>query len=183
MLNINTQHLSFHMPTLKNSFICFVLTISLLGNISVAEEKAADSDRQLAWNFTLKSQNGKNIKLSELRGQVIVLNFWASWCGNCLQQFPLLNAYYQKNKDKNFTLLSINIDEDLLTATRLVQKRNFDYPILYDTSNQVSRLYSVDDLPTVFLIDRDGYIRYTLDDSKIKQQKITQQVIEDLLNE
>ena len=183
MLNINTQPLGFHAPLLKNSFICFILAISLLGNISVAEEKTADSDRQLAWNFTLKSQNGKNIKLSELRGQVIVLNFWASWCGNCLQQFPLLNSYYQKNKDRNFTLLSINIDEDLLTATRLVQKRNFDYPVLYDTGNQVSRLYSVNDLPTLFLIDRDGYIRYTLDDSQIKQQKITQQAIEDLLNE
>jgi len=183
MLNINTQRSGFHISTLKNSFICFVLVISLLGNFCVAEEKATDSDRQLAWNFTLKSQNGKNIKLSELRGQVIALNFWASWCGTCIQQFPLMNAYHQKNKDRGFTLLSINIDEDLLTATRFVQKRNFDYSVLYDTSNQVSRLYSVNDLPTLFLIDRDGYIRYTLDDSKIKQQNITQQVIEDLLNE
>jgi len=157
--------------------------MSALSNTSIANEDKNTANKQTAWNFTLKSQTGKNIKLSELRGKVVLLNFWATWCGACLQQFPLLNSYYQRNKNKGFTLLSINIDEDLLTATRLVQKRHFDYPVLFDPYNQVSRLYSVDDLPTLFIIDRDGFIRHTLDDSKIKQQAITQHVIEDLLNE
>jgi len=180
MKKTSTQPLLFF--KIKQIFICFIFSMGLFNTSVMANEKDS-ADKQLAWDFTLKSQNGKNIKLSELRGQVILVNFWATWCGNCLQQFPLLNSYYQKNKDKNFTLLSINIDEDLLTATRLIQKRQFDYPILFDPYNQVSRLYSVEDLPTLFLIDRDGLIRYTLDDSQIKQQKITQQVIEDLLNE
>ncbi|VAW72651.1 hypothetical protein MNBD_GAMMA10-1436 [hydrothermal vent metagenome] len=145
----------------------------------MAEEK----EQQLAWNFTLKSQTGENIKLSELRGQVIALNFWASWCGTCIQQFPILKAYHQKNKDRGFTVLSVNMDEDMEKVTRLIQKRKFAYPVLFDPQSQVSRLYPVDDLPTLFLIDRDGYIRYSLDDEKIRRQKITQQVIEDLLNE
>jgi|GEM_PF-5606259 len=147
-----------------------------------AEEKTKD-DKQLAWDFTLKSHAGKNIKLSELRGRVIAVNFWASWCGTCVQQFSVLDAYYQKYKNRDFSLLSINIDEDPLKANRLMKKHSFDYPILFDTFTQVSRLYSASELPTLFLIDKDGFIRYTLDDSQIKQQKITQRVIEELLNE
>jgi len=169
--------------SLKNIFSYFVISISLICNISYADENKNMGEKQLAWNFTLKSQNAKNIKLSELRGNVIMLNFWASWCGTCLQQFPLLNTYYQKNKTQDFILLSINIDEDLLTATRLIQKRHFDYPVLFDPYNQTSQLYSIDDLPTIFIIDKDGFIRHTLDDSQLKQQAITQQVIKDLLNE
>lgn len=149
----------------------------------MANDVPEDENKQLAWNFTLKSQQGKNIKLSELRGQVIALNFWSSQCGTCIQQFPILKTYYQKNKHRGFVILSVNIDEDLEKAHLLVRKRQFGYPVLFDPANQASRLYSVDELPTLYLIDRDGYIRYSLDDEKIKKQAITQQVIEDLLNE
>jgi peroxiredoxin len=177
------RFLLHYMRFIKQLLLCLIIPVSLFSHALMADEEQTTEDKQLAWNFTLKSQHGKNIKLSELRGQVIALNFWATWCGTCLQQFPALNYYQQKNSAKGFTVLSINIDEDLLTATRHVKKRKFNYPVLFDSLNMVSRLYSVDDLPTLFLIDRDGYLRYTLDDSKIKQQKITQQVIEDLLNE
>ena len=177
------QNLQFQMPPIKHILLYLLISISMLSRTTLAEEEKQEENKQLAWDFTLKSQNGKNIKLSELRGRVIAINFWASWCGNCIQQFPVLNKYYQKNKNKDFSLLSINIDDDLHKATRLVQKRKFNYPVLFDTTNQVSRLYSVSDLPSLILIDRDGYIRYSLDDSQIKQQKITQQVIEELLNE
>lgn len=182
MQQTTMQKKSQNLFSIKHILLCLVLTTTHIG-IVLADDEPHAEDKQLAWNFTLKSHTGKNIKLSELRGQVIALNFWASWCGTCLQQFPLLNSYFQKNKNKGFTLLSINLDENLLTATRLIQKHQFDYPILFDTTNQVSRLYSVDNLPTLFLIDRDGFIRYTLDDSQIKQQDITQQAIEDLLSE
>lgn len=170
---------------LKQLFFCLII---LFSNITLAEEEQSSeeteaSGKQLAWNFTLKSQNGKNIKLSELRGRVIALYFWDSRCGTCIQQFPFIDTYYQNNKNKDFTLLSINIDEDLPTATRFLKKRKFNYPVLLDTFNQTSRLYSVSDLPTLFLINKDGYLRHSLDDSQIKQQIITQQVIEGLLNE
>ncbi|RDH83108.1 MAG: TlpA family protein disulfide reductase [endosymbiont of Galathealinum brachiosum] len=180
--NMSYLQSRFH---LKQLVFCLIILIS---NITLAEEEKTSeetdaSGKQLAWNFTLKSQSGKNIKLSELRGRVIALNFWDSRCGTCIQQFPVINTYYQSNKNNEFTLLSVNIDEDLLTATRFIKKRKFDYPVLLDTFNQASRLYSVSDLPTLFLIDKDGYLRHSLDDSQIKQQKITQQVIEGLLNE
>ena len=170
---------------LKQLFFCLIILFShtILAEEEKTPEETDVSDKQLAWNFTLKSQNGKNIKLSELRGRVIALNFWASWCGTCIQQFPVIDTYHQNNKNKDFTLLSINIDDDLTTATRFIKKRKFNYPVLFDTFNQASRLYSVSDLPTLFLIDKDGYLRHSLDDSQIKQQKVTQQVIEGLLNE
>lgn len=170
---------------LKQLVFCLIILFSnaIQAEEETTTEEADISDKQVAWDFTLKSQNGKNIKLSELRGRVIALNFWATWCGTCIQQFPVIDTYHQNNKNKDFTLLSINIDEDLTTASRFIKKRKFNYPVLFDTFNQASRLYSVSDLPTLFLIDKDGYLRHSLDDSQIKQQIITQQVIEGLLNE
>ena len=145
--------------------------------------QAEENEKSIAPNFTLKSHQGKNIKLSELRGQVIMLNFWASWCGSCIQQFPQLNQYYQQNKDRGFTLLAINMDEDIKKAQRFTGKRNIHFPVLFDPENQIIQRYSIDDIPAAVLIDRDGYIRYTLNASQIKQYKITQQVIKGLLNE
>ena len=192
------QLINKNMRAIKYILFSLIISIGLWTSVGHAEEeKAPDEinqeevnpeekkkdDKQLASDFTLKSHSGKNIKLSELRGRVIAVNFWASWCGTCIQQFSVLDSYYQKNKDKGFSLLSINIDEDPLKVNRLMKKHSFDYPVLFDTFTQVSRLYSASELPTLFLIDRDGFIRYTLDDSQIKQQKITQRVIEELLNE
>ncbi|HED34996.1 MAG TPA: TlpA family protein disulfide reductase [Gammaproteobacteria bacterium] len=168
--------------TFKAILLCLCVAAYTLSPV-MANDEPEDNSKQLAWNFTLKSQHGKNIKLSELRGQVIAINFWSIQCGTCIQQFPILKAYYQKNRHRGFVILSINIDEDLKKAHLLVRKHQFDYPVLFDPANQASRLYSVDDLPTLYLVDRDGYIRYSLDNEKIKQQAITQQVIEDLLNE
>ncbi len=172
MLINQLQHIVFRSLLLCLSFI-----------ISIQVVYAEATEKQLAANFTLKSQHDKNIKLTELRGQVIMLSFWATWCGNCIQQFPVLNQYYKKNKNRGFRLLAINIDEDSVKAKRFTQKRKFNYPVLFDSQNQISMLYSIPDIPVVILIDRDGYIRHTLESNQIKQQKITQQLIKDLLNE
>lgn len=178
-MNLYTKQLTSFL--IKKTFaIIFLMSFFTAAAYS---ENHADSDKQPAPNFTLKSQTGKNIKLSELRGQVIALNFWSTWCGNCIQLFPFIELYNKQNSAKDFTLLSINIDEDPSVATRFINKRNFNYAVLFDTKSTVSRLYEATDLPAFILIDRDGNIRYTLDDDQIKQFEITQQLIEGLLNE
>jgi peroxiredoxin len=111
-------------------------------------------------NFTLKGMDGKNVKLSELRGNVVLLNFWASWCGPCREEMPLLNKIHQKYEPLGFTILGVNVEEDSDAAKKFIAQRPVDFPILLDNTNKVSKLYDVIAMPTTVVIDRDGNMRF-----------------------
>ena len=111
-------------------------------------------------NFTLKSNTGKNIKLSELRGQVVLLNFWASWCGPCRQEMPLLEKLQQRYSALGFTVLGVNVEEDSSKAKTLLKDIPLSFPILFDTQNAVSKQYQVSAMPSTVMIDRNGNMRY-----------------------
>lgn len=114
----------------------------------------------LAPDFTLASGSGKNIKLSELRGEVVMVNFWASWCGPCREELPLLDVLYRQYRDYGFTLLGVNVDENRAAADKLLEQIPVSFPVLYDPTSAVSELYQVDAMPSTILIDRDGNLRY-----------------------
>lgn len=111
-------------------------------------------------DFTLKSASGENIKLSELRGQVVMINFWASWCGPCRQEMPLLDALHERYSPMGFTLLGVNVEKDATKARQLLEDLPVKFPILFDQKNQVSKDYDVIAMPSTVLVDRDGNIRY-----------------------
>jgi peroxiredoxin len=111
-------------------------------------------------DFTLKSASGENVRLSELRGQVVLINFWASWCGPCRQEMPLLDQMYQKYGPLGFTLLGVNVEQDTQDAERMLKDAPVSFPILFDAQNQVSKLYDVTAMPSTVLVDRDGKVRY-----------------------
>ena len=111
-------------------------------------------------NFTLKSLSGENIKLSELAGSVVLINFWASWCGPCRQEMPFLNAIHNKYKALGFTVLGVNVEEEVANARSFIAERPVDFPILFDSNNNVSELYKVIAMPTTVVIDRDGKLRF-----------------------
>ena len=111
-------------------------------------------------DFTLKSRSGENIKLSELRGEVVMLNFWASWCAPCRQEMPLLEALYKKYSDLGFTILAVNVEEDSSKADILLKDIPVTFPVLFDNTNQVTKLYKVVAMPSTVIIDRDGNMRY-----------------------
>jgi peroxiredoxin len=120
----------------------------------------AVTEGEAAPDFTLKSRSGENIKLSELRGNVVMVNFWASWCGPCRQEMPLLDQLYDRYKDMGFTLLGINLDEEPGAADKVLKEIPVKFPILYDAKNQVSQDYQVKAMPSTFMIDRDGKVRH-----------------------
>ena len=135
-----------------------LLATLLAAVLALAPARAAlDSP---APDFTLKSASGENIKLSELRGQVVLINFWASWCGPCRQEMPLLDQMYQKYGPLGFTLLGVNVEQDTKDAERMLKDAPVTFPILFDAENQVSKLYDVTAMPSTVLVDRDGKVRY-----------------------
>jgi peroxiredoxin len=115
---------------------------------------------QIAPNFTLKGGDGDNKRLSEYRGRVVMLNFWATWCAPCRQEMPHLNELYLTYENLGFVVLGVNLDEQERRAMSLSDELGVVYPNVFDLSKQVSHLYQVDAMPTTFLIDRDGKIRH-----------------------
>ena len=111
-------------------------------------------------DFTLESRSGENLRLEDHRGEVVMLNFWASWCGPCRQEMPLMDELYSQYKDLGFTILAVNVDENREEAHRFLDKVPVNYPILYDPESSVSELYEVQAMPTNVMIDRDGNARY-----------------------
>ncbi|MGB6488049.1 MAG: TlpA disulfide reductase family protein [Steroidobacteraceae bacterium] len=110
--------------------------------------------------FTLQSVDGKTVTLGQFKGDVVMINFWASWCGPCRQEMPLLDDIYKQYKDMGFVLLGVNVEPDASNANGWLKKTPVSYPILYDPKSAVSQLYQVQAMPTTVIIDRQGVVRY-----------------------
>ncbi|MEO5843512.1 MAG: TlpA disulfide reductase family protein [Caldimonas sp.] len=111
-------------------------------------------------DFTLHAMGGPNLRLKEQRGRVVMVNFWATWCGPCRQEMPQLNRLYEKYKSSGFVLLGVNVDDDVAKATEVARKLGVTFPVLLDTEKTVSKLYDLSTMPSTVLIDRDGKVRY-----------------------
>ena len=111
-------------------------------------------------DFTLRSLEGANLRLAEQRGRVVLVNFWATWCGPCKQEMPHLNRLYDKYRSAGFVLLGVNVDDDSRQAAGTVSKLGVHFPVLFDVDKAVSRLYDLQSMPATVLIDRDGRVRY-----------------------
>ncbi len=134
-------------------------------------------------DFTLKSLGGENLKLSELRGEVVMVNFWASWCGPCRQEMPLLDQLYKRYQPMGFTILGVNVEENAGAAKKVLQEQPVSFPILFDPSNQVSELYQVSAMPSTFLVDRDGKLRFLHKGYLPGYEEQYQQQIKELIRE
>jgi peroxiredoxin len=110
--------------------------------------------------FTLQSVDGKTVSLAQFKGDVVMINFWASWCGPCRQEMPLLDDIYKQYKDMGFVLLGVNVEPDTHDANAWLKKTPVSYPVLYDPKSQVSQLYQVQAMPTTVIVDRQGNVRF-----------------------
>jgi len=110
-----------------------------------------------ARNFEVVDLEGNSIHLSQFRGKVILLNFWATWCGPCKKEMVPMEALYQQCKDSGFIVLAVSLDQGGVKVVKaFVEKRGLTFPVLIDTSGKAKSTYRITSLPTTFLIDRDG---------------------------
>jgi len=139
--------------------------------------------RQPAPDFVLRSLAGANVRLSEHLGEVIIINFWATWCGPCRQEMPLLDELYGKYQRAGLTLLSINLDDDKDRAVEMAKTLAVSYPVLLDERKEVSRSYQVGSMPSTVLIDREGVVRYVSEGYKPGYEKRYTEQLRELLNQ
>jgi peroxiredoxin len=118
--------------------------------------------QQEAPDFTLKSLEGSNLRLDEYKGQVVLINFWATWCGPCRQELPLLDRIHQRYQDAGFAVLGINVEgnEKTAEAEAMITKAGVTFPVLVDEGQHISEMYSLEAMPTSVVVDRDGVVRY-----------------------
>ncbi len=110
-------------------------------------------------DFCLEGLNGKKLQLHSLKGNVILLNFWATWCGPCKEEMPSMEALYQQYKDRGFMLLTISVDEGSPEPTRkFIQMNDYHFPVLIDPTGKTLDVFGVDRIPVTLLIDKKGRI-------------------------
>ena len=110
-------------------------------------------------DFTLTDMEGQQVSLSQYRGKIVILNFWATWCPPCREEMPSMEALYQKFKERGFVMLAVNVDENGESAVKkFLQKTPYTFPILLDSDNVAQNLYGVFRFPESFIIDREGIV-------------------------
>jgi peroxiredoxin len=112
-----------------------------------------------ARDFTLKSLDGEKVSLSDFRGDVVLINFWATWCGPCRAEIPDFEQVYGNHKDKGLVILGLNQQESPAVIEPFAEELGMTYPVLLDEQGQVMSEYRILGLPTSVLVDRDGVIQ------------------------
>ncbi|MCW5609183.1 MAG: TlpA family protein disulfide reductase [Rubrivivax sp.] len=138
----------------------FLLLPLALGALATRPAAAALVPQAPAPDFRLPMPDGRNLRLAEQRGQVVLVNFWASWCGPCRQEMPHLNRLYDKYRSAGFMLLGVNIDDDPKHGAATAARWGVNFPVLLDATKTVTRQYDLGSMPATVLIDRDGRVRY-----------------------
>jgi peroxiredoxin len=150
------------MITIRQAGALRAARLVLAAALAVAANTAAPAIAPLATapDFTLHTMNGPNLRLAEQRGRVVMVNFWATWCGPCRQEMPQLNRLFEKYRASGFVLLGVNVDDDTSKAREVASKLGVTFPVLLDTDKTVSKLYDLTTMPSTVIIDRDGKVRY-----------------------
>jgi thiol-disulfide isomerase/thioredoxin len=112
----------------------------------------------LAANGETGGDAPKTLELSSLRGRAVVLDFWATWCGPCQAEAPIVNTVAQRYKDRGLAVVGVNTSDEDGLAARFVRKRGLGFPIVYDEGNTIAKQYGVSNLPTLVVISKTGKI-------------------------
>ena len=125
-------------------------------------------------DFTLRDLQGVERSIKDYRGKVVMLNFWASWCGPCRREIPDLVRVYEEYRDRDFVIVAVNVRERRELVSEFAEKQGMSFPILLDARASVAMQYRLRGIPTSLFLDRDGTIRYihvgTISEEQIRSQ-------------
>lgn len=146
----------------KRVFFILLIFSALFYWFFIIPENRIDSDGsegRIAPDFTLKNEEGAKVSLSALKGKVVLVHFWATWCSPCVAEFPTLNVLYQKMPKDHFVILAISQDEEGKRAIDVFRKKvPFDFSAVLDPKQDISDLYGTYRLPETYLVNKEGMI-------------------------
>jgi len=154
------------------------LLLALLGGTATATGPAPPAP-----DFTLPARDGGEVRLSELKGQVVMINFWATWCGPCRQEMPLLQQIHAKYEPLGFTMLGVNVEPDSAAAQNWLKDMPVSFPIVFDRKSEVSSSFGVEAMPSSVLIDREGRVRHVHRGYKPSDEAVYADLVRGLVKE
>ena len=161
------------MKNLPLRSVLFPVIIFLLGACTAKAQSSISPDLSKAFkdaglnlfkegvsirDFTLTTLDGESATLSQFKGKVVFLNFWATWCGPCRIEMPSMESLYNQYKDKGFEILAVNSGESRQQVEDFMKENSFSFPALLDESGKVSSSYGIQAIPTTFLLNSEGKI-------------------------
>jgi len=126
--------------------------------------------------IALKDLQGQEVRLSDLHGKVVLVNFWATWCKPCKEEMPAMQASYERLRDQGFVVLAVNELEDVEKVAEHIKTHGHTFLVVMDHNNGVANRYGVVGLPASFLIDRQGIVREHIFGSLLTEQRIAELV-------
>lgn len=151
----------------------------LVGGMSAASPVPG----QAAPDFVLRALDAGNVRISEFRGEVVVVNFWAAWCGPCQQELPRLDQIYRRYQQAGLVVLAVNLDDDVERAQDISRRLSLSFPMLFDPAKDTGRLYQVDSMPMTLLIDREGVVRHVHGSYRADDETLYLKQIRELIDE
>ena len=158
------------MNTTQRRILHFIILVFGLAWIFISADKAGTSTSGkvpapqqgfLAPDFELKTMEGETVKLSDLRGQAVLVNLWATWCPPCRAEMPSIEKVYNEYKNDGFVVLAVNMtyQDTFANIAPFIEEYRLSFPVLLDETSEVGTTYQLRSLPSSFFIDRDGIIR------------------------
>jgi peroxiredoxin len=147
------------MARVRLNLVAAVLTLMVLAGCSqlpAVFSQTAPVEGSRAPDFQLQTLDGQRVRLSELRGQVVLINFWATWCAPCRLEMPAIQDRYERG---GFEVLAVDFDESPELVQAFVNELGLSFPVLLDPGADIQKLYQVRGYPTSFFIDTEGIIR------------------------
>ena len=162
----------------------FAVALVLSAAIAVAAPASAPNlIGKEAPDFVLRGIDGKNLRLSEFRGQVVLVNFWARWAGDSRQQMPALDRINTTYQRAGLVVLGVSVDDDLRRSREFAASMGVSYPILFDTGQEIGKDYLLQKMPVTMLVDRSGVVRYSVVGFKSGDERVYLDKIRELLRE
>lgn len=152
--------------------------LSLLAASALALELGAPAPE-----LDLHDLSGQQVTIASLRGKVVLIDFWASWCQPCAEEMPVLERLYQRYRGDGFTVVGVSVDRDLANVRGFLQRNPVTFPILHDASQRVVGRYGAPRMPTSYFIDRSGVVRHRQDGFHASEAPRMEQRIRALLHE
>ncbi|GGP62940.1 TlpA family protein disulfide reductase [Shewanella saliphila] len=163
---------------------CLILGALLLSILSILSMQAhALTIGDAAPDFTLKNQQGTNLNLAEQRGEIILINFWASWCGPCRKEMPVLQKLQDKYQDLGVQVWGVNVEQENQAGKDFLADLDLSFSIFFDQTNSLSKTYQVEAMPTTVMIDRNGKVRFVFQGYQDGYEKKYAAAIKQLIRE
>lgn len=166
-------------------FLLLMAPAMIVAGCNKAQEKKVSPPPELgqpAPDFTLRDTTGKVWKLSDLKGQVVFVNFWATWCPPCREEMPAMQKLFEAMPKDRFKMLAVLSNDDPAVAVNFAAKGGFTFPILVDPSSEAGQAYGLTGVPETYIVDKQGILRQKYLGPRYWDSEVAQKMLRDYIN-